>query len=59
MCDLCKVKIIVKKKKFMQFVQNKITCKIEELVKSLFGRHPGEGRGPEHSELTGFQLSPE
>ena len=32
---------------------------LDEFVKSLFGRHPGERRGPEHSELTGFRLSPE
>jgi hypothetical protein len=29
------------------------------VVKSLFGRHNGERRGPEHPELTGFRLSPE
>jgi hypothetical protein len=32
---------------------------LDEFVKSLFGRHPGERRGPEHPELTGFRLSPE
>jgi hypothetical protein len=31
----------------------------DEFVKSLFGRHPGESRGPEHPELTGFRLLPE
>jgi hypothetical protein len=29
------------------------------LVKSLLKRHPGESRGPEHPEITGFRLSPE
>jgi hypothetical protein len=32
---------------------------LDEFVKSLFGRHPGERRGPEPHELTGFRLSPE
>jgi len=31
----------------------------DDLVKSLLGRHPGESRGPEHLEITGFRLSPE
>ena len=30
-----------------------------EIVKSLLDRHPGESRGPEHLEITGFRLSPE
>jgi hypothetical protein len=29
------------------------------LAKSLLGRHPGESRGPEHVEITGFRLSPD
>ncbi|OGQ00506.1 MAG: hypothetical protein A2Z51_06570 [Deltaproteobacteria bacterium RBG_19FT_COMBO_52_11] len=29
------------------------------LVKSILDRHPGESRGPEHLEITGFRLSPE
>jgi len=33
--------------------------KFDDLVKSLLGRHPGESRGPEHLEMTGFRLSPE
>jgi len=33
--------------------------KIDGLVKSLFGRLPGESRGPERLEITGFRLSPE
>ena len=33
--------------------------KNDEFVKSLLGRHPGESRGPEHLEITGFRLSPE
>jgi hypothetical protein len=33
--------------------------KIDDLVKSLLERHPGESRGPEHLEITGFRLSPE
>jgi len=32
---------------------------IDGLVKSLLERHPGESRGPEHLEITGFRLSPE
>jgi hypothetical protein len=32
--------------------------KIDGLVKSLLKRHPGESRGPEHLEITGFRLSP-
>jgi len=31
----------------------------DEFVKSRLGRHPGESRGPELLELTGFRLSPE
>ena len=33
--------------------------KIDDLVKSLLGRLPGESRGPERLEITGFRLSPE
>jgi hypothetical protein len=33
--------------------------KIDGVVKSLLERHPGESRGPEHLEITGFRLSPE
>jgi hypothetical protein len=33
--------------------------KVDDLVKSLLERHPGESRGPEHLEITGFRLSPE
>jgi hypothetical protein len=33
--------------------------KFDDLVKSLLKRHPGESRGPEHPEITGFRLSPE
>jgi hypothetical protein len=29
------------------------------LVRNLKKRHPGESRGPEHLEITGFRLSPE
>jgi len=32
---------------------------VDELVKGLLERHPGESRGPEHHEITGFRLSPE
>jgi len=32
---------------------------LDDFVKSLLGRHPGERRGPEHLEITGFRLSPE
>jgi len=40
----------------MQIAEFKM--KIDELVKSQLGRHPGESRGPEHLEMTGFRLSP-
>jgi hypothetical protein len=33
--------------------------KIDDLVKSLLGRLPGESRGPERLEISGFRLSPE
>ena len=33
--------------------------KVDGLVKSRLDRHPGESRGPEHLEITGFRLSPE
>jgi hypothetical protein len=36
-----------------------IIFKIDDLVKSLLKRHPGESRGPELLEITGFRLSPE
>ena len=32
------------------------TIKVDELVKSQLGRHPGESRGPERLDLTGFRL---
>jgi hypothetical protein len=35
------------------------TISFDDLAKSLFERHPGESRGPEHLEITGFRLSPE
>jgi hypothetical protein len=35
------------------------TLKVDDLAESLLERHPGESRGPEHLELTGFRLSPE
>jgi hypothetical protein len=31
----------------------------DDLAKSLLDRHPGESRGPEHLEITGFRLLPE
>ena len=33
--------------------------KIDGLVKCLLDLHPGESRGPEQLEITGFRLSPE
>jgi hypothetical protein len=33
--------------------------KFDEFVKSLLSRHPGESRGPELVEFTGFRRSPE
>jgi hypothetical protein len=33
--------------------------KIDDFVKSQIDRHPGENRGPERLEITGFRLSPE
>ncbi len=36
-----------------------IKDKVDGLVKSLLKHHPGESRGPEHLEITGFRLSPE
>jgi hypothetical protein len=41
------------------FVIFKLGMNFDGLVKSLFGRHPGESRGPERLDLTGFRLSPE
>jgi hypothetical protein len=32
---------------------------IDDLVKSPNKRHPGESRGPELIEITGFRLPPE
>jgi hypothetical protein len=32
--------------------------KFDDLVKSLLERHPGESRGPEHLEITGFRRLP-
>jgi hypothetical protein len=32
---------------------------LDGVVKSLLDRHPGESRGPERLEITGFRLSPE
>jgi hypothetical protein len=36
-----------------------VLIKFDGFVKSLLERHPGESRGPEHPEITGFRLSPE
>jgi hypothetical protein len=41
-----------------EFAKSK-NSKPDGLVKSLLKRHPGESRGPEHLEITGFRLSPE
>jgi hypothetical protein len=38
---------------------DKPSPKFDGLVKNLLGRHPGESRGPEGVEITGFRLSPE
>ena len=44
----------------LQFkLPNLASSKADALVKSLLGRHPGESRGPELLEITGFRLSPE
>jgi hypothetical protein len=40
-------------------LQSYFGVNIDGLVKSLLERHPGESRGPEHLEITGFRLSPE
>ncbi len=40
-------------------IRDQIKAKIDDLVKSLLGRLPGESRGPERLEITGFRLSPE
>ena len=40
-------------------IEEKKDIKFDDLVKSLLGRHPGESRGPEHLEITGFRLAPE
>jgi hypothetical protein len=45
--------VIVKKKQIL------LWGNLDDLVKSLLERHPGESRGPEHLEITGFRLSPE
>jgi hypothetical protein len=37
----------------------KTKIKTDDFVKSPLKRHPGESRGPEHLEMTGFRLSPE
>jgi hypothetical protein len=33
--------------------------RLDDLLKSLLDRHPGESRGPELLEITRFRLSPE
>jgi hypothetical protein len=35
------------------------SANFDDLLISLLGRLPGESRGPEHIEITGFRLSPE
>jgi len=32
--------------------------KLDDFVKSFSERHPGESRGPEHLEITGFRRLP-
>jgi hypothetical protein len=39
--------------------KRKCFSNIDDLAKSLLERHPGESRGPEHLEMTGFRPSPE
>jgi hypothetical protein len=39
--------------------KNNQRAKSDDLVKSQIDRHPGESRGPERLEMTGFRLSPE
>jgi hypothetical protein len=43
----------------LQFLEHPKHLTLDDLVKSLSERHPGESRGPEHLEITGFRLSPE
>jgi hypothetical protein len=35
------------------------TVYFDDFVKGILKRHPGESRGPEFVEITGFRLSPE
>jgi hypothetical protein len=39
--------------------ENLVKQKNDDFVKSFLKRHPGESRGPELIERTGFRLSPE
>ena len=41
-----------------QKIQNQKLSELDRLVKSLLGRHPGESRGPERLEITGFRRLP-
>jgi hypothetical protein len=50
------IKKLERPKKHRSFL---IFMKYDELVNSPKCRHPGEGRGPEHLENTGFRPSPE
>jgi hypothetical protein len=42
-----------------QRAMSKSISNLDDFKKSLLKRHPGEGRGPEIMENTGFRLPPE
>jgi len=44
---------------FSRHLQKYTGSNLDDLVKSLLKRHPGESRGPEPMEINGFRLSPE
>jgi len=47
-------------KRFMIYLGQKYEAiNLDDLAKSQIDRHPGESRGPERLEITGFRLSPE
>jgi hypothetical protein len=56
---LGKIPVRTLKKKVAASAVSVKSVKTDDLVKSLLERHPGESRGPEHLEITGFRLSPE
>jgi hypothetical protein len=59
MPKMMKMPIMPKMPKVPKMPKISKMAKVDEVVKSPSSRHPGERRGPEQPEKTGFRLPPE